>query len=649
MVEFFYDEANCKRTFIPSLPFLYLSENTFPMIRLYALALLTFGIVVPALAQQGPRAIPRAAVINSSGIDNSYNPVVRPVELPKPISGSRLDIIKDSLAQRYPAQNASAQNNRQQPTQATASVSAPYLNRNFGGNNFNNSTPNDNEIAISDSGKIISVQNSNLYRYNTATNTTMGSWGLTSLFGPLGITATKYDPKVIYDPEANRFIVACLAGFSSNSTHILLAFSTSDSVNGSWNLYDIPGNPYNDTIWTDYPMMSVNHQELFVTVNLLRDNSSWQLGFVETLIWQINKWDGYNGDSLNLQMHNNIAYGNRKVRNLCPVEGGSFPQQTRDQWFVSDRNLDPSNDTIFLVHLTDTINAPGQQITVTPLIAPVKYFMPVNARQNDPNNENLATNDARILGAFMENDRIQFVGNTLDTATGHPAIYNGVITNVSSSPTLNTYILSDTLLEFGYPNIAYAGYGPTDNTAIIMVLHSSANGFPGYSAFTTDGNGAFSPRLNIKNGAGYIDVLNGDERWGDYTGIQRKYDLGGTVWVNGMYGLSSHTHATWIAEIGVSPDVAVPQVSTPVAEQQLYPNPFQDRIELVFTQHTTQQVRFVLYDMQGRVVEILLEDKIRAGRMQLSFSPASLASGVYLLRAEAADGTVLFSERLVRE
>jgi hypothetical protein len=276
--------------------------------------------------------------------------------------------------------------------------------------------------------------------------------------------------------------------------------------------------------------------------------------------------------------------------------------------------------------------------------------MPPNAREPGSALYNLATNDSRILGAIMQNDMIQFVNNTMDTSSGNSAIYYGRIANVSTAPSLSTMIIGDSLLEFGYPNIAYAGYGgATDNTTIISFLHSDSATFPGCSAIVSDGNGLYSSRRVVKAGLGYYNILGGTERWGDYSGIQRKYDVGGTCWVNGLYGLTTHSHATWIAELAVSSDVSVQPVSENTAEVSSYPNPFTETINVVFTNEKEQPVRFVLYDINGREVKILLDDKVEEGKVRFGFSPGPLSSGIYLLRAEAKDGSILFSERIVRQ
>jgi hypothetical protein len=605
--------------------------------------LFAFG-ALNAFAQSTSFQIPCAGTSSPVVVSEDWNPTLQVIEHTNPSIDVRSQI-KDSLAAIYRTGNSGSTQNAQR---SAVAPTAPVLGTNFAGNAFNNGTPNDNEIAIGNNGHLISVQNSNIFRRNTNTAVNLGTQSLSSWCSSLGNSASKYDPKVIYDPEANRFILLCLAGYLSNNTHIIIGFSRTDTANGLYNLYSIPGNPFNDTLWSDYPMLAVNQQDLFVTINLLHDNQSWQTGFVQTLIWQFNKWDGYAGTTLSTELHSGINFNGRPVRNLCPVEAGGYPDAGPGMYFLSDRNLAASNDTVFLVHVTDTANAVGNAVTVTALTSGTSYFMPPNAREPGGYG-NLATNDSRILGAFINNDVIQFVNNTMDTSTGSCAVYHGKITNASTTPVLTATIIGDTALEFGYPNLAWVGHAPTDHTAIISFLHSDSVTFPGISAIVSDGIGGYSPRTVVKAGLGYINVLVGDERWGDYSGIQRKYDVGGTCWVNGMYGLASHTHATWIAEIGVTADVSVEPVTGSATDHSTYPNPFANSFTITFTNAKTQPVTFALYDMSGRLVTVLLNDRVKEGKVQFGFSPEPLVPGAYLLRAEAADGSILFTEKIIRE
>jgi hypothetical protein len=161
-----------------------------------------------------------------------------------------------------------------------------------------------------------------------------------------------------------------------------------------------------------------------------------------------------------------------------------------------------------------------------------------------------------------------------------------------------------------------------------------------------DGAGDLSPLVQVKAGLGYVSLISGDERWGDYTGIQRKYDAGGTCWVNGYYGLTSHSHATWVSEVGRSSDVGI-AVHDSIAVHTVFPNPFENNINITFSIPVHKHIRFAVYDMQGRLCEILIEDEFKAGKSVLSFSTDGLAPGAYMIRGEVSDGSVLFTEKVI--
>lgn len=591
-------------------------------------------------------SIPKSATITVADIKEDWNPVIQRIEMPAPDGNShknKLAAIKDSLALVHPKKN-----NLTAYKTPIVPIPAPFLGQNLQGNLYNSSTPNDNDIAISNGNKIVSVQNSTVFKFDMDTWTSMGYISLGAFATALANPNTKFDPKVIYDPVQDKFILIFLNGFTDTTSSITVAFSASNDPNGAWNMYELPGNPFNNGLWTDYPMLAMTDQEVFITGNLLYPDSSWQTGFNETVIWQINKNTGYTGTILNAIVHNNITCVGKAVRNLCPVKGG-LDTYGPDMNFLSDRNLDPQNDTIFLVNLNDTIGAPGQTITVTPLISPISYFMPPQAAQPGAGVQLLETNDSRILGAFIENDKIQYVHNCLDTASGFAAVFHGIINDVSTVPYITPKIISDTLLEIGYPNISYAGMGTTDQTAIISFDHTALTVFPGVSALTTDGLGSYSPFTTIKAGANYLSILSGNERWGDYSGSQRKYNQPGRVWVNGMWANPSKKNTTWIAELSLSSLAGITQQSNnSTNELSLYPNPTTELMNVSITIEKSDVLKFEVLDITGKLVKLLLQDKVKAGKNNFSFSTTPLANGIYFLKVSSASKEIL-TQKFVKQ
>ncbi|MEZ5014183.1 MAG: hypothetical protein R2794_07815 [Chitinophagales bacterium] len=76
------------------------------------------------------------------------------------------------------------------------------------------SVPNDNDLAISNGGKIISVINSSIYIYDMD-GTFLQTLSLAAFADTLDIPDIKFDPKVVYDPVNDKFIITTASGIRS--------------------------------------------------------------------------------------------------------------------------------------------------------------------------------------------------------------------------------------------------------------------------------------------------------------------------------------------------------------------------------------------------------------------------------------------------
>lgn len=616
------------------------------MKKIIASSLLLLIPLLNLLAQETPKTksftIAKGATVTLDGKSDIWSAGVLNHQLPKPDQGADEKYakhIQDSLTHRYRRKNSPAASYR------TSAVDTPVMVRNFVGNSFFGNVPNDNDMAISNNGIVSSVTNSTIWSKDLVTNQIHGTAFLHTITNSLGLQQEEFDPKIIYDPDANRFITVILNGFTDSTSNILVGFSQTDSTYGAWNFYALPGDPLGDTSWTDFPMAAITDQELFITVNLLYNDSTWQAGFRQTIVWQIKKSEGYNDSLLNPVLRYGINYGGRPIRNLCPVKGGSQIYGP-DMYFISNRNFAAANDTFFIAHITDTINAPGWNLTVDAFTANRNYHMPVNALQ--PFIDSLQINDARVMGAFIENGQIQFVLNCLDTASGNDCAYHGIAIQAGPGWNISGNLIVQPPLDLTYPNISYAGNNSSDNRAIIVVLMSSPVEFPGTGVLLYDGINQYSQVATVKHGQGYVNLLPGTERWGDYTGSQRKYNEPGVVWVSGGYGLTSHQNRTWIAEISLNTNVSVNGISKPSAEMELFPNPSSDKISIAFTNPQDQFLSFDIYDASGKLVKQLYKGSLVKGPNEFTFSASALSPGLYTLRVSTSRNDFLLTRKFIR-
>lgn len=575
----------------------------------------------------------KQGTFNFESFTEDFRPALLVKEMPKQGSSKMIQY-------NYPASKEIEPNGTAQKPPVLPNL---IKGQSFIGNPFSVSTPCDNDLAISDSGFVVSVMNTNIFIKNTATGTNYPVKSLAAFTTPINNKHQEFDPKVMYDPLYDRFVLMCMVGNVDTTSKMVVGFSQSNNPTGNWNLYTLPGDALNNGLWSDYPMIAMTEKELFLSVNLLYNDSSWQTGFVETIVWQMDKKKGYAGLPLSSTLHSNIKFNGKAVRNLCPAKGGSKLYKP-NMYFVSNRNLASQNDTVFLVNITDTIGATSNTVTVKALKTNQPYYFPPDGRQTTPT-QSLATNDSRNLGAFYENNKIQFVHNSKNPTNNHVTVYYGVLDNPqSSTPTITGYLLPNDTMDFAYPNISYAGKSITDQASIITFDHSSNKVNPGVSALQADAAGNFSKVLRIQNGLTFVNLLNNNlERWGDYSGSQRRYNKPGEVWMSGYFAYSYSgsypwSHAAWIAQLTTSVAVVVDTTSIrhegaeELSNLNVYPNPASDMFSISFSIAKPEYLSFELFDVSGNLLTVLLRDWVKVNDNVFSFSTGRLSKGVYLLK-----------------
>ncbi|MBO6518173.1 MAG: T9SS type A sorting domain-containing protein [Bacteroidia bacterium] len=497
--------------------------------------------------------------------------------------------------------------------------------------------PNDNNMAISNDGKIISAVNSSVSVLDKD-GTYLQYYSLAAIVdGQLPNLNRTYDPKTAYDPVADKFILVFLQGSTSLDTRIIVGFSETNDPMGDWNFYAVDGNPFVGATWSDYPIIGLSEDDLFITVNILRDGESWQEGFTQSVIWQIDKASGFAGmDTIYEDLWYDLKYDNKPLWSICAVQGGS-EFTSPNMHFLSVRPGDASNDSVFLHEITDTRLSGNATYNLRLLQTDKKYGVPPSAFQPDPANL-LQTNDTRVLSAISEDGYIQYVQSTIVPESGVPGIYHGFL-NLSDGAISASYITSDTF-EYAYPSIAYAGNASNPHASVITFSHSSELHNPGTSAIfhnrVAGKEPIFSPVVTIKEGELSIDRLGDSlERWGDYTGIQTKYNEEGVVWMSGSYGrpfAPGSPRGRNSVQVGM---VKVDNELTLLAEEtsvMVLPNPADTKATIRFTSEEKQELVFNLYATDGKLVAKLLEAQVDAGVNEFAFPTTNLMKGMYYVQ-----------------
>ncbi len=580
---------------------------------------------------------PLAGTVVLKNVEDKYNAGIVNLEMPEPggeAEQEQLRAIKKQVSALYPHKIGPVQ-------KKTSSVAPPVLGINFVSDSIPGIPP-DNGSAMSKDYKSAAVVNSSITIQDASTGTILNKKGLKQFSASVGLNRLfdqRFDPKLLYDQEADRFICIMLNNFSSADNGVVIGFSRSNNPADTWNFYAFTGNFSLDTTWFDYPAIAITKQEFFFTGNHIKDGMTWQAGFTRSVIYQINKQGGYNGDAvLNYQIWDSVNYNGRNLRCLHPVTAADTLQAPA-QYFLSNRNFDISNDSVFLVKVPDTIGSIDSVLTVTALKSSTgSYGVPPDARQPDTS-LTLATNDGRILGAIIKNDRIQFVSATSNPGTGNSALYHGFITNIGSAPAFHGEVFSFDTLDIGYPNISYVGNGLGTDQTIISFEYSGLHTYPGLGAILYDGTG-YSDMTVIRKGDSTIRYLaQKEQRWGDYTASQPDWSLNGAVWVCGNFGRHDRKYGNYMAQL-ISPyhtgvNNLPNRKSAPV---KLYPNPAGQNLSYEFTVTKDQVFSFFIYDLQGRLVDKLIDNFCTEGINIIRFNTGALPQGTYVLKGTGSLG-----------
>jgi len=574
-------------------------------------------------------------------------------EAPNPNGDSYRDYLQNIKLKITPKEGTNAFKNSQ------VSEEPPIIGQTFD-SNIDFSIPNDNNLAISNEGWLVSVVNSSIFMTDVNdTSYEALEVSLSEFVLPLDTLVNVYDPKVTYDPIADRFILAFLNEFDSENSSIILCFSSTNNPTDDWNLYEVEGNPLEDNTWTDYPMLAMTENELFITANLLQDGLGWIEGFTKTIIWQFDKSKGYAGETLETGFWTQTEFNENPIRNAIPVQGGSGLYGP-NLYLLSNRNFSENNDSIFIMEITGDLNDDAAELKVDLRQSDVAYGIPPNGRQV-ANNKFLLTNDARILGAYYEENRIHFVSTTLVTETGLAGIYHGTIEEVEGDKNVSAYIIADTLKDYAYPNLSYTGF-TGDNQCIISFDHTSIEDYPGGSAiFYRDSE--YSEVVILKEGTKSIGSLSPSstptyQRWGDYTGSVLQYSEPGVVWTTGTFGklagngpTAQGVRGNWVAQL-TSPFEA-PATTLENAPKTInvktFPNPSNSFIYLDFSLDNDQVLKMRLYNISGKLIKDLHNCYAHQGFNQFRFSTHYLPSNTYIIKITNAQNKLIASQKIVIE
>ncbi len=553
-------------------------------------------------------------------------------------------------------------------------------------------TPNDNHIAVGNDGKIVSVMNT-VIRVHNDTGKVIKAFTLENFAlnpnikkDPIPTLNRTYDPRVVYDPYTDRYIVLYMHGTTDKTSFIVVGFSSSNDPTKPWYVYKVPGTPIQDSVWSDYPIVSQTKEDLFFTVNLLHNGSSWEEGFVEAVIWQLNKDDGYRGDTLNKNFFHNIKYDGVSIWSICAIQNGPMPGGV-DNYFLSVRPYAQQNDTVFVHRITNTLRSGQANYELGVFNSPIKYGFPASALVPDTAFR-LRTNDARVLSGVRMGSQLHYFQNCMNFNTMQAHIMHGSIYNLTlpsgkiapfSTPnktgkvgmhatapkkwneggaSLKAHLYTNDSLDFGYPAVAAAGMEPNsesdplDPSMLVTSVFSGRKHFPGTGAFYINRYGEHGNYQILKKGQSIINytfIKPAEQRWGDYEGIQAKFNEKGVFYLVGSWGKTNSMFA-YVARVKLKDTV----YDNPIAEVRVFPVPTTENLQVEIQNGSAASIKGQIYSMDGKLISAKSPSanqtlaipgdesfslSLEPGTHRYALHTLGLPKGVYILRLQLTAGT----------
>jgi hypothetical protein len=363
-----------------------------------------------------------------------------------------------------------------------------------------------------------------------------------------------FDPKVLYDTQANRFVVITISGAASAASRVYLAVSQTSDPNDGWFYYQFASNVTiaGNNTWFDFPGFAVDSQAIYITGNMFRVTGG---AFGGVRLWIIPKTPFYTGGTPTNAIYDPIttAGGDGAVATTAQpaIIYGSTPGTVGTYLMQYSGLSDGTNEFLGAIQIENPLTTPvftGRFVALGDIEA-TNVALPTTFQRS--NGVRVATNDRRVSNhPIFRNNVISLAAPFLPT-TGPDA---GQVTvrwwqvNVSdfAAPTLvDTGIIGGEEIAPGaftyFPSVSVNSVG----SLAIGFSISAPSIFPS-SAYTsrraTDPAGTTQAPSILRSGTDYYFRQFGatNNRWGDYSGIAVD-PTDDSFWVYNQHSISRGT------------------------------------------------------------------------------------------------------------
>ncbi|MFN8396483.1 MAG: T9SS type A sorting domain-containing protein [Bacteroidia bacterium] len=501
-------------------------------------------------------------------------------------------------------------------------------------------------------GMIVAMDNESV-GYFKENGDTIAKFGLTypRFYADTTMDRTPYDPRVIYDRYANRFIAYnSYRSQDYKDSRVLVSFSkplVGDTV--EWYTYQV----HCDSIyqgqeermyWFDFPSIAVSESQLIVSVTIARRDTVSNTNTVTTnVVMQFLKADGYAGlPTVRRRLWKDVTNtdGVKDLEIAAAIDALQSPGYDTTVYLLS--NYDGNSTKFFWYELLGGPLNPNAQLVCHETATSFYYSAPAYASQLGGNGgDRIAINGCDVQACLYQNGKLHFV--MIRSDNGWAQLVHGRIDLQSNGFQASTWGGNGTGYNCLHPSIASVGVDTVEESFLIGFLRTGPNMLPEVCVIGHDSIWSGTATV-VKAGQGLIDLRmdvqspwDSLERWGDYTAIQRRYgDPNRRCWMVGAYpfgAVPNHFGMVdgvngWIAEVGDSLAVLGVGVQASLGSVTVYPNPVHRGERLRVLLPCKESARMCVSDAQGR---LCMTAKVQDGCGELQFT----ANGIYFVKVES--------------
>jgi hypothetical protein len=421
-----------------------------------------------------------------------------------------------------------------------APAAAPSSASHFAGISATGWIPPDCTMAAGPKHVVLSV-NSSIAIYNKTGGAAQLQRTLTAWFANVIQGATIFDPKLLFDQQAARWVLLAAAVSSNpNRSAYLLSVSATDNPLGPWRNYSLDATVDGATAtnnWADYPSLGVDSHALYITSNQFVFNGNFAYAKVRV----VPKSGPYSGGVATFFDFVNLTNADgTQAFTVQPCHTYGAPQV---EYLVNSAFPNGNYLTVWQIAQSgSSFVMNSTQVTTAP------YSLPPNADQKG-NNDPLNSGDVRIQHAVFRGDSIWCALTTARSwaAGSSQAAIHWFQIRAAASTLVQEGVYGAANIHYFYPACC-----PDNNGNMIMVFSRCSGSEFGSIYFTgrraTDALGTLQSSSLLKAGmTNYVAKDDsGRNRWGDYAGVAADPSNARGIWFYSLFAAAANAWGTWV-------------------------------------------------------------------------------------------------------